>query len=149
MDAAVQRLIDIEEIKQLKARYFRGLDLKDWTLLRDIFTEDAHVEADGFPFDGVDVFITAMKDFLDGVRTVHHGFMPEITVTGSDDATGIWAMRDYLLYPGDGPPVGFIGYGHYHERYVRQDGSWRIRRLVLTRIGIDPLGGGLPSTLSN
>jgi hypothetical protein len=54
-------------------------------------------------------------------------------------------MRDYLLYPGDGPPVGFFGYGHYNEDYVRQSGGWRIRRLILTRIGIDPLEGGLPS----
>ena len=57
-------------------------------------------------------------------------------------------MRDYLLYPGEGPPVGFVGYGHYHENYTRQSDGWRIRRLRLTRIGIDPLEGGLPSTLT-
>jgi hypothetical protein len=148
MDADVARLIDIEEIKQLKARYFRGLDMKDWALWADVFTEDAHIEADGYPFDGPEAIIAAMKVFLDGVRTVHHGFMPEITINGPDEATGIWAMRDYLLYPGDGPPVGFFGYGHYHEDYVRQSDGWRIRRLILTRIGIDPLEGGLPSTLT-
>jgi hypothetical protein len=148
MDADVARLIDIEEIKQLKARYFRGLDMKDWALWADVFTEDAHIEADGYPFDGPEAIIAAMKVFLDGVRTVHHGFMPEITITGPDEATGIWSMRDYLLYPGDGPPVGFFGYGHYHEDYARQSDGWRIRRLILTRIGIDPLEGGLPSTLT-
>jgi hypothetical protein len=148
MDADTARMVDIEDIKQLKARYFRGLDLKDWAMWADVFTADAHIEADGYPFDGPEAIIAAMKVFLDGVRTVHHGFMPEITITGADEATGIWAMRDYLLYPGDGPPVGFVGYGHYHENYARQDGRWRIRRLVLTRIGIDPLEGGLPSTLA-
>ena len=148
MDADVARLVDIEEIKQLKARYFSSLDLKDWAQLADVFTEDVHVEADGYPFDGPAAFVAAMKIFLDGVRTVHHGFMPEITITGPDEATGIWAMRDYLLYPGDGPPVGFVGYGHYHETYARQSGRWRIQRLQLTRIGIDPLEGGLPTTLT-
>ena len=148
MDADVARLVDIEEIKQLKARYFRSLDLKDWAQLADVFTEDVHVEADGHPFDGPAAFVAAMKVFLDGVRTVHHGFMPEITITGPDEATGIWAMRDYLLYPGDGPPVGFVGYGHYHETYARQSGRWRIQCLQLTRIGIDPLEGGLPTTLT-
>jgi hypothetical protein len=149
MDADTARLVDIEEIKQLKARYFRGLDLKDWALWADVFTPDAHIEADGYPFDGPEALIAAMKGFLDGVRTVHHGFMPEITITGPDEATGVWAMRDYLLYPGDGPPVGFFGYGHYHESYARQSNGWRIRTLVLTRIGIDPLEGGLPSTLTS
>jgi hypothetical protein len=148
MDADIARLVDIEEIRQLKARYFRGLDLKDWAMWADVFTADAHIEADGYPFDGPEALIAGMKVFLDGVRTVHHGFMPEIPITGPDEATGIWAMRDYLLYPGDGPPVGFFGYGHYHEDYVRQSEGWRIQRLILTRIGIDPLEGGLPSTLT-
>jgi hypothetical protein len=148
MDADIRRLMDIEEIKQLKARYFRGLDLKEWDTWGHVFTEDIHTEADGFPFDGRDAFIAAMREILADVRTVHHGFMPEITITGPDEAIGIWAMRDYLVFPSEGEPVGFIGYGHYHERYVRQDGSWRIRHLVLTRIGIDPLSGGLPSTLA-
>jgi hypothetical protein len=149
MDADLRRLLDIEEIKQLKARYFRGLDLKEWDTWGHVFTEDIHTEADGFPFDGRDNFIDAMRQILDGVRTVHHGFMPEITITGPNEATGIWAMRDYLIFPGAGDPVGFIGYGHYQETYVRQDGAWRIRHLVLTRIGIDPLSGGLPSTLAD
>ena len=120
----------------------------DVARLADVFTEDVHVEADGYPFDGPPAFVAAMKVFLDGVRTVHHGFMPEITITGPDEATGIWAMRDYLLYPGDGPPVGFVGYGHYRETYARQSSRWRIQRLQLTRIGIDPLEGGLPTTLT-
>src|SRR5580700_4882070 len=89
MDADLARLIDREESKQLKARYFRGLDLKDWALWADVFTEDAHIEADGYPFDGPEAIIAAMKVSLDGVRTVHHGFMPEITITGPDEATGI------------------------------------------------------------
>jgi hypothetical protein len=144
MDAETRRLVDIEEIKQLKARYFRHLDLKEWDAWADVFTEDVHTEADGFPFDGRDAFIGALSQILDGVRTVHQGFTPEITLVGPDRAEGIWAMRDHLVFPGDGEPVGFVGYGHYHETYLRQDGRWRIHTLVLTRIGIDPLPGGLP-----
>ena len=33
-------LIDIESIKQLKARYCRYLDTKDWDRWRDLFTDD-------------------------------------------------------------------------------------------------------------
>jgi hypothetical protein len=73
--------------------------------------------------------------------------MPDITMTSPDTATGVWAMLDYLTFPGDGPPRGFTGYGHYHEEYQRQDGAWLIRRLVLTRLRIDPLEGGLPQPM--
>jgi SnoaL-like domain len=31
---------DIEAIKQLKARYFRTMDTKDWAAMRLLFTDD-------------------------------------------------------------------------------------------------------------
>src|SRR5258705_2536293 len=37
----VSELIAIEEIKQVKARYFRAADEKDWHTLRGLFTDDA------------------------------------------------------------------------------------------------------------
>ena len=36
----VQMLWDIEQIKQLKARYFRLLDAKDWDAFAELFTDD-------------------------------------------------------------------------------------------------------------
>ena len=44
MDAAAQ-LLAMEEIKQLKARYFRFVDTKDWEALSTIFCEDAVFDA--------------------------------------------------------------------------------------------------------
>lgn len=41
----LQRLIDIESIKQLKARYFRSLDHKDWDLFGEVFTHEAVLDA--------------------------------------------------------------------------------------------------------
>ena len=35
---------DVEEIKKLKARYFRGLDSKDWDLYASVFTDDVVVD---------------------------------------------------------------------------------------------------------
>jgi hypothetical protein len=74
---------------------------------------------------------------LEGVVSVHHGHMPEIELTSSDTATGVWAMEDRLWFP-PGSPVEFLhGYGHYHETYRREDGRWRIATLTLTRIRRD------------
>ena len=36
-------LVHVENIKQLKARYFRFVDSKQWDALRDVFTDDAPV----------------------------------------------------------------------------------------------------------
>ena len=141
---ALQRLVDIEEIQQLKARYFRLMDTKDWAAFGALFTPDAVMDTDGFVHHGPGAILEFLPKILDGVVTTHHGHMPEITITGPDTATGIWAMFDYLTFPGDGPPKGLRGHGHYHEQYRRVDGVWRIQHLVLTRLRVDPLDGGFP-----
>jgi hypothetical protein len=37
----VEQLADIEAIKQLKARYFRLMDTRNWAEFGDVFTRDA------------------------------------------------------------------------------------------------------------
>jgi uncharacterized protein (TIGR02246 family) len=127
---------EIEAIKQLKARYFRLMDTKQWDQWADVFTEDAVVAASPRPdetFRGrAEIVRSVSRALRDGV-TVHHGHMPEIALTGPDTATGIWAMYDFV----DLPELVLHGWGHYHEEYVKQDGAWRIRNLRLTRLRLD------------
>ena len=90
MDAS--QLADIEEIRRLKARYFRLMDSKRWDEWRDVFTDDVEVRAPADtgsdePTRGRDTFIEATRVFIDDVITVHHGHMSEIDVVG-DTATG-------------------------------------------------------------
>jgi 3-phenylpropionate/cinnamic acid dioxygenase small subunit len=40
VDDAVQWLLDVEEIRALKARYFRLLDAKRWSEWVDVFSDD-------------------------------------------------------------------------------------------------------------
>jgi len=135
-----QRLADIERIHQLKARYFRLMDTKDWDGLRDVFTADAVIdttEDSGTIIEGVDEYLPFLISQIGDVVTAHHGHMPEITFVDDDTATGIWAMEDELWWP-EGSPIRHLhGYGHYHETYVRREGQWRIASLRLTRLHRD------------
>ena len=149
----VNELSAIEEIKQLKARYFRAVDEKDWSALRELFTEDARAWYPGPArwFTGADEIVAWASSFLGpGTITVHHGFMPEITISAPDRAEAIWAMRDDVDIPereGTGRRR-FVGTGHYREEYRRVGGQWKIYRLVLTRLRVDEatvrLGGPPP-----
>jgi len=146
-EPALVRLVVIEDLKQLKARYFRFMDTKDWTSLRGVFTDDATMDIDGFVTQGGDAIVAFMSGVLANVTTVHHGHMPEITVVEHDHATGIWPMYDYVQFPAespDAPAQGLKGYGHYHDDYRKQHGTWRIARTHLVRLRVDPLPGGLP-----
>ena len=51
---------DVEEIKKLKARYFRALDTKDWELYRSGFTEDLV-----FAYLGTGDVIESLDAFMD------------------------------------------------------------------------------------
>jgi hypothetical protein len=131
---------DLESIRQLKARYFRFMDTKDWEGLSRVFTEDVRIDMvneGGAITTGLDDYLPFLVSQIGIATTVHHGHMPEITLVAPDEATGIWAMEDELWWP-EGSPVSYVhGYGHYHETYVKNEGEWRIREMTLTRLHRD------------
>ena len=128
---------DIEAIKQLKARYFRTMDSKDWEGMRRVFTDHVRIDtsqAGGNVVTGADEFIEFLRNTLTGSVTVHHGHMPEIELTSDTTATGIWALQDTIVWSNG---TRLEGYGHYHETYQRVDGQWLIKSSTLTRLHTD------------
>jgi hypothetical protein len=138
MDAACGA---IEALKVLKARYFYYLDHKEWDNWRSVFVEDAVMDVSAhFPdahdpsihvLKGADRIVNVVSSTVGETVTVHHGHSPIITVDSADEASGIWALEDNLFMP-DGSRL--TGYGHYHERYRRIGGEWRIGHTRLTRL---------------
>ena len=135
---------DLEEIKKLKARYFRGLDSKDWELYRDVFAEDLVADMTTAGGDKIyydrETFVAYVQS-LQLVQSVHHGHMPEIELTSATTATGVWAMEDFNLWE-DG--VQNHGYGHYFETYEKTDGRWRIKSTKLYYLRIERWTGEAP-----
>jgi uncharacterized protein (TIGR02246 family) len=128
---------DVWAITQLKARYFRTMDAKDWAGMRTVFTDDVVMDttdSGGGVVTGADDFLAFLSETLADVVTVHHGHMPEIELTSATTATGVWALHDLLRWP-DGSELA--GYGHYHETYRKGDDGWRIASSRLTRLRMD------------
>jgi len=134
-------LVAIEEIKRLKHRYFRTLDLKLWDEYADCLTEDvrAHygTQAMGEPleFEGRAEVVAYMEQNLGpGVITIHIANHAEIDVDG-DSATGSWAFEDTVIVPDF--KVQIRGGGYYRDRYRRDgdgDGVWRVASTEYERI---------------
>ncbi len=128
---------DVEAIKQLKARYFRTMDTKDWAAMRQVFVDQVVIdttESGGALVTGADEFLAFLEPTLGETITVHHGHMPEIALTSPTTATGIWAMQDLLIWP-DGTRI--LGFGHYHETYEKVEDAWLIASSRLTRLHMD------------
>ena len=142
----LQRLIAIEDIKRLKARYWRGVDLKDAELLRSVFADDAEIdfrndERDpdfaSQPLPKPDEFVKHCLAMLAGVATMHHGHVPEIAFTSDTEANGTWPMEDNLWVQAETSLLPFKhlrGFGHYHDRYVKTEQGWRISFTTLKRV---------------
>jgi hypothetical protein len=132
-------LVEIEAIEQLKARYCRYLDTKDWKAWREILTDDFVGDlsrAGGKVIEGADEFVAFTRKNIgkSSQPTVHQVHAPEIELTSATTARGVWALNDVVrLAPG----LNLNGYGHYHETYEKADGRWRIKTLKLTRLRED------------
>jgi hypothetical protein len=121
-----------------KARYCRTLDTKDWVGYADLLTEDYVLdvsEGSKVPvIKGRDAAIKQVQSSILDATTCHQVHSPEIEVNG-DEAQVIWALQDRVIWGPERPSI--TGYGHYHERWVRQQGEWKLASLKLTRLHID------------
>lgn len=127
------------ELSQAKARYCRTLDSKDWAGFADLMIEDFELDVSdgntGVPvITGRDNAVEQIRTSLTNARTAHQVHLPEIDLNG-DDAQVIWAMQDRVIWEPHGPSL--TGYGHYHDRWVRRDGQWKLAALKLTRQILD------------
>lgn len=132
-------LLEIESIKQLKARYCRHLDAKNWAAWRELFADDfvsEIVDTPGRVIVGADEFVAYTRQTLSkrSQPTVHHVHSPEIALTSETTARGIWALNDVVRLI---PMLTLRGYGHYEEQYEKADGQWRLTSSRLTRLRED------------
>lgn len=136
VEQAVQRLLDIEEIKNLKARYFRCVDLHHWDEFAELFTEDLTIdfaESTSKPMTR-DEFVASVQRHFEGAVSVHHGHLAEIEILSETTARAMWPMFDLVETPPDSGYESHTGYGHYTEEYRKVDGRWRIAKTRLSRI---------------
>jgi hypothetical protein len=147
MPMTIEQLSAVEEIKQLKARYFRCMDTKDWAGLEAVFAADASLDMRGEaadPSKAAEGLVTGgakiaafIRNAVEDLVTVHHGHMPEIALTSDTTAKGIWAMEDILRWPTGAAIKTLQGYGHYHETYTLTAAGWRIQTSRLSRLRVD------------
>lgn len=123
LEQRLQRLEDLEEIRQLDATYCRLLDDGDWDGLVDLFTPDGE-------FIGLDrvrgqaELRRFFAGLVDGGLTAfwHYVTNLEITIDGerAEARSALWqpCVQDGLPH---------VAAGRYHDHLVRLHGQWRYR----------------------
>ncbi len=135
--AEVDRLVAIQEIERLKARFMRCIDTKDLVCLRDeVFAPGAEIRFEGADYDIVAAGWTAIEEFYQGAFTdtkfgMHHAHTPEIEVDG-ETAHGTWYLHDVFVNLEDDTTLE--GSALYDESYAKLDGGWRIMFSTYARL---------------
>lgn len=138
----LERLVELQAIRDLKGRRDHAVDRKDWDTYADLHSDDyAAMSIGDKPLVGGRAAADALAVLMANVTTVHHCHTPVIEFQDRDHATGVWAMEDNLFWHRNGEKQWLRGFGFYHERYVRgHDGQWRFsyRKLERTHAETSP-----------
>ena len=137
MTYTLQQLSDLEDIRTLKHRYFRGIDTADPSLLEILFTADVSVDYRGGNYrvslQGRDDMLEFLANsFHSGAIAMHHGHMPEITLTGANSAEGLWYLEDIFINLEQ--KTHTIGSAIYRDHYRREGDRWLIARTEYDRV---------------
>ncbi len=141
MEMNVQQLVDREEIRDLMARYARGVDRADWDAVRAVYHKDAFDDHGDFKGD-VEGFIAFARARVGPLPQCMH-FLGNCLIEFASDSVA--AVETYFMTAhtldalgqkaygaGDGSePVQLSSYGRYVDRVERRGGPWLIAHRVV------------------
>jgi hypothetical protein len=139
----VERLIEIEAIKRLKAKQSRAIDTKDWVTYEAVHAPEHVSDVDGGPpWIGAKANTERLAELHKalGVQSVHQANSPEIDLLSTTTAKGTWAMECYLYWKQGVEEHRIHAFGFYHETYEKRNGAWLFtsRRLEPTKVLTTP-----------
>ncbi|MGV7121303.1 nuclear transport factor 2 family protein [Sphingopyxis sp. 550A] len=132
----VDRLLAMEEMKNLRLTFCRSLDNHNWEALRATM-------ADGFelyfadnsgpgqtatrpPLEtkGAENFVTLAKTLLSQGQSIHICTMPQFVYVGKESARALWFINGYGQIGGQSG----LGFERVVEDYVKVNGKWLISK---------------------
>ncbi len=134
---ALQLLLDIEAIKQLKHAYFRCIDTANMQELAELIHDDVQVHLVGgtyeWKLEGKAQYLESIgKAFHRRAIGHHNGHQPEIRILSESEATGVWYLADQMWIL----DAEFLtaGTALYWDRYQKVAGHWKIRETRYERL---------------
>jgi len=140
----IQRLEDLEAIKQLKYKYSLGCDqainIKDDSLLLTVFTPE--IVWDGGDFgkvEGLEGMKALAKGMPEQIKFTYHYFTNPILELAGDTATGHWNLWGiYTFADGNDMVLSAIE----EDVYKKTDGKWLIDKLTVKTAFLAPYKEG-------
>ena len=133
----IQRLMDMEAIRQLKYAYFRCVDTANLEELATLFHEDVCVHFVGGTYEWK---VQGKQDYVDNIamsspietNTTYYAPHPEIQMLSDTEATAIWYLADNMWILNHNAKT--YGTAIYWDRYLKVDGRWLIKNTNYERV---------------
>ena len=109
LEKEVQRLKDVQAIKELKSKYFRALDTKNWDELETTMTPNISTAYSNgkLVFHGPKEITNYFKESMPHTEiTLHQGHNPVIWFESDTVAYGKWYLQDNLIFAEGNPYCG-------------------------------------------
>jgi len=130
----VRELWDRQLISRVAHTYARGVDRRDWELVRSCFAEEAHVE--GTTASGpVDAYLADLRPAVERFVTTMHVMANQlIDVDGDRGHSETYAVAfHWAAEPAGTPHPANLTVGvRYHDDLVRRGDRWVITRRVVS-----------------
>ena len=133
----IQRLMDMEAIRQLKYAYFRCVDTANLEELATLFHEDVSVHFIGGTYEWK---VQGKQDYVNNIGVSfsreavgqHNAHHPEIQMLSETEATAIWYLEDNMWILNHNAKT--FGTAIYWDRYLKVDGKWLIKDTNYERV---------------
>jgi len=133
----IQRLMDMEAIRQLKYAYFRCVDTCNLEELATLFHDDVTVHFVGGSYEWN---VQGKQDYVNNIGASfsreavgqHNAHHPEIQMLSETEATAIWYLEDNMWILNHNARTR--GTALYWDRYLKVDGKWLIKDTNYERI---------------
>ncbi len=125
MDQQLADLLACREIEQNIIRFARAMDERDWEVNRSIMADTVVAEMGEGRLEGPQAVIDLMRRYLDRCGVTQHLIGNIVVTVTGDTASSRAYVRDSHL-PADGAHEPFYTLGDYHDRWEKQDGTWRM-----------------------
>ena len=142
----IQRLEDIDAIRQLKARYLHACDRKQIAAIRDCFANGKVMIDYGAigSFDSREDFLAVYQEKAcrPNIIDMHHSHNGQIEWLSTEEATGTWDLFFHQIDTETGTLIQLGGY--YEDRYGRENGEWKMleTKFVVTSTQVSSVAGG-------
>lgn len=126
-----QELSDRAELLDLVMRYCRGVDRRDYALIRSLYWDDA-VDDHGEMFCGSpDEYVAWLPAVLEPLDCTIHAVSNSLLVIEGDSAEGEHYSYNFHRTRAE-PRQEIIIHGRYLDRYEKRDGVWKFARRTIT-----------------